>query len=118
MAEESKGIVKFLCDEILAIVNKLKSDISTKQDTLVSGTNIKTVNDQSLLGTGNVTIDVPNIAQDLAAPSANAVPSTQAVADESSRITSIMDTKVSKSGDTITGLLKINNEKNTTFLKK
>lgn len=109
MVEESKGIVKFLCDEILAIVNKLKSDISTKQDTLVSGTNIKTVNDQSLLGTGNVTIDVPNIAQDLATPSANAVPSTQAVADESSRITSIMDTKVSKSGDTITGRLAISN---------
>ena len=31
-------------------------DISTKQDTLVSGTNIKTVNNQSLLGSGNISI--------------------------------------------------------------
>lgn len=107
MAEESKGIVKSLCDEIIAIINKLKADILTKQDTLVSGANIKTVNGQSLVGTGDVTVDVPNIAQNLATPSANVVPSTQAVADESSRITSIIDTKVSKSGDTMTGQLGI-----------
>lgn len=33
--------------------------INGKQDTLVSGTNIKTINNQSLLGSGNITID-PN----------------------------------------------------------
>ena len=32
-------------------------DISTKQDTLVSGTNIKTINSQSILGSGDITID-------------------------------------------------------------
>lgn len=32
-------------------------DLSTKQDTLVSGTNIKTVNNTSLLGSGNITIE-------------------------------------------------------------
>ena len=32
------------------------SQLSNKQDTLVSGTNIKTVNNQSLLGSGNITI--------------------------------------------------------------
>ena len=31
-------------------------DISTKQDTLVSGTNIKTINNQSILGQGNIEI--------------------------------------------------------------
>ena len=31
-------------------------DISGKQDTLVSGTNIKTINNQSLLGSGDITI--------------------------------------------------------------
>jgi hypothetical protein len=31
-------------------------DISTKQDTLVSGTNIKTINNQSILGSGNIDI--------------------------------------------------------------
>jgi len=30
---------------------------STKQDTLVSGTNIKTINNTSLLGSGNITIE-------------------------------------------------------------
>lgn len=31
-------------------------DLSTKQDTLVSGTNIKTINNESILGSGNITI--------------------------------------------------------------
>ena len=34
-----------------------KTDVNAKQDTLVSGTNIKTINNQSLLGSGN--IDLP-----------------------------------------------------------
>lgn len=32
------------------------SDVSSKQDTLVSGTNIKTINNTSLLGSGNISI--------------------------------------------------------------
>lgn len=43
-----------------AALNKIKtwvnSKLSSKQDTLVSGTNIKTVNNESLLGGGNITI--------------------------------------------------------------
>lgn len=31
-------------------------DISGKQDTLVSGTNIKTINNTSILGSGNISI--------------------------------------------------------------
>ena len=46
------------------------------------------------------------IVQDLTNPSANTVPSTKAVSNESSRIVSIMDTKVNKSGDTMSGTLK------------
>ena len=34
----------------------LQDTLDTKQDTLVSGTNIKTINSQSLLGSGNITI--------------------------------------------------------------
>lgn len=34
-------------------------DLSTKQDTLVSGTNIKTINNNSLLGSGNINIEAP-----------------------------------------------------------
>ena len=41
-------------------------DISTKQDTLVSGTNIKTINGTSLLGSGNIevaaNVDLSNLA--------------------------------------------------------
>lgn len=37
-----------------------QTDLATKQDTLVSGTNIKTVNNTSLLGSGNVTISGAN----------------------------------------------------------
>lgn len=35
-------------------LNTMSEGITTKQDTLVSGTNIKTVNGQSLLGSGNI----------------------------------------------------------------
>lgn len=38
------------------LVEQNKTDISGKQDKLISGTNIKTVNGQSLLGSGNITI--------------------------------------------------------------
>jgi hypothetical protein len=34
-----------------------ESDLSEKQDTLVSGINIKTINNQSILGSGNITIE-------------------------------------------------------------
>lgn len=35
----------------------LETKLGQKQDTLVSGTNIKTVNNQSIVGSGNITID-------------------------------------------------------------
>lgn len=37
-------------------MNEIKSVVNGKQDELVSGTNIKTINDVSLLGSGNITI--------------------------------------------------------------
>ena len=37
-------------------ISTLLPDISTKQDTLVSGTNIKTINNTSILGSGNIDI--------------------------------------------------------------
>ena len=39
-------------------------NISGKQDKLVSGTNIKTINNQSLLGSGNIKISAPSITVD------------------------------------------------------
>ena len=40
----------------IANYDDLTSELSTKQDTLVSGTNIKTINNQSILGSGNIAI--------------------------------------------------------------
>lgn len=37
----------------------LQNALNAKQDTLVSGTNIKTVNGNSLLGSGNIAIEIP-----------------------------------------------------------
>ena len=48
--------VSSLYTEFLHEKYALSSELNSKQDTLVSGTNIKTVNNQSLLGSGNITI--------------------------------------------------------------
>jgi hypothetical protein len=48
----------------LNIKNWVTSQLLGKQDTLVSGTNIKTVNNQSLLGSGNVTFTPPTFTYD------------------------------------------------------
>ena len=43
-------------DGTIALTSDINTAVSSKQDTLVSGTNIKTINNQSLLGSGNITI--------------------------------------------------------------
>lgn len=43
--------------QISGNVETLSGTVENKQDTLVSGTNIKTINNQSLLGEGNITIE-------------------------------------------------------------
>lgn len=40
----------------VANYDDLTNELSTKQDTLVSGTNIKTINNESILGSGNINI--------------------------------------------------------------
>ena len=52
-----------------------KSSLASKQDKLVSGTNIKTINDQSILGSGNISIESTSITVDsaLSATSENPV---------------------------------------------
>ena len=63
------AITKYLNDtglsEIWAnIKNYVYSQLLGKQDTLISGTNIKTVNNQSLLGSGNVSFTPPTFTYD------------------------------------------------------
>ena len=43
-------------DSRLAKVPQLESGLAGKQATLVSGTNIKTINDESILGPGNIVV--------------------------------------------------------------
>ena len=43
---------------ILPEKTQLKQDLDNKQNTLVSGTNIKTLNGESILGSGNINIDI------------------------------------------------------------
>ena len=50
----------------LGTVITAHQDISGKQDKLISGTNIKTINNQSLLGSGNIEISAPSITVDTA----------------------------------------------------
>lgn len=52
---------KYLGSSVLPFIKgKLDAGLATKQDTLVSGTNIKTVNGQSILGTGNIELEIPS----------------------------------------------------------
>lgn len=45
-----------LDDNISALATAIGTKVKSKQDILVSGTNIKTINNQSILGSGNITI--------------------------------------------------------------
>lgn len=38
------------------LVSTIKTELANKQDELISGTNIKTINNQSILGAGNIDI--------------------------------------------------------------
>ena len=48
-------------------IGDLLTEASSKQDTLISGTNIKTINNESLLGSGNITISADTSACELLA---------------------------------------------------
>lgn len=49
----------------LLIIKANKSELTGKQDTLISGTNIKTINNQSILGNGNIEIQASTGETDL-----------------------------------------------------
>lgn len=46
-------------NEINQDITNINNELDSKQDKLISGTNIKTVNGQSLLGSGNIQIETP-----------------------------------------------------------
>ena len=53
---ETSALTAHTSDSIIHVTSSDKTTWNGKQDALVSGTNIKTVNNESLLGSGNITI--------------------------------------------------------------
>lgn len=51
-------------DNMVDAINEVNTLAKNKQDKLTSGTNIKTINNQSLLGSGNIEISAPSITVD------------------------------------------------------
>ena len=88
-------------DDNVASEKLIKDTLDTKQATLVSGTNIKTVNNESLLGSGNITIQGGSSVDVVTAW--ESTPSDSKVASE--KLTKdTLDTKIAKSSTT--GLMK------------
>lgn len=50
--------------DLIGAINEVNTLAKNKQDKLTSGTNIKTINNQSLLGSGNIEISAPSITVD------------------------------------------------------
>lgn len=57
LTEEEELVIAAALNDLNDRVAELSADTSNKQDTLISGTNIKTINNQSILGNGNITIE-------------------------------------------------------------
>lgn len=51
-------------EDLIGAINEVNTLAKNKQDKLTSGTNIKTINNQSLLGSGNIEISAPSITVD------------------------------------------------------
>lgn len=69
MASEANGKVSLLLGSYGAEIPDLKNELEKKQDKLVSGTSIKTVNGESLLGKGNITTPKTTVVDNLTSTS-------------------------------------------------
>ena len=69
MASEANGKVSLLLGSYGDTIPDLKNELAKKQDTLVSGTSIKTVNGESLLGRGNITTPKTTVVDNLTSTS-------------------------------------------------
>ena len=65
LASEANGKVSVLLGSYGAEIPDLKNELGKKQDKLVSGTSIKTVNGESLLGRGNITTPKTTVVNNL-----------------------------------------------------
>lgn len=69
LASEANGKVSLLLGSYGDEIPDLKNELGKKQDTLVSGTSIKTVNGVSLLGRGNITTPKTTVVDNLTSTS-------------------------------------------------
>lgn len=69
MASEANGKVSVLLGSYGAEIPDLNTELGKKQDKLVSGTSIKTVNGTSLLGSGNITTPKTTVVDNLTSTS-------------------------------------------------
>ena len=69
IASEANGKVSVLLGSYGAEIPDLKNELGKKQDKLVSGTSIKTVNGESLLGRGNITTPKTTVVDNLTSTS-------------------------------------------------
>ena len=69
LASEANGKVSLLLGSYGAEIPDLKNELGKKQDKLVSGTSIKTVNGESLLGRGNITTPKTTVVDNLTSTS-------------------------------------------------
>lgn len=63
-AEASAASALRIVSSALNDINSLSSRISAKQDMLISGSNIKTINGESILGGGDITISGGGVSED------------------------------------------------------
>ena len=81
----------YSCDSVsYPTVQAVKDELALKQDALNSGTNIKTINGESILGSGNITVsagsvDLIEIAQSLPAASSSTMNKLYLVAEATSQ---------------------------------
>lgn len=61
---ESSEELNTISKKLVPAINEVNTLAKNKQDTLTSGTNIKTINNQSLLGSGNIEISASSITAD------------------------------------------------------
>lgn len=117
---EEASVKKYLDkDGLTELVIKTKELVATKQNTLVSGTNIKTINNESLLGSGNITISGGGTATDVQIDStsitSNNVANIKTINSNynasTNKIATANDisTKMAKSNPTGTGSLAVGN---------
>lgn len=61
---QNDNILNTTSKDLIGAINEVNILAKKKQDALTSGTNIKTINNQSLLGSGNIEISTPSITVD------------------------------------------------------